>query len=96
MFGCGGSTKLSVIEREKEKWEEEGWTFLETFGRECSNPIVVVDTSSQTALEFTAFSRSDEKTESKIYSQSESLFLVVSMQCHSGDQFSLVFTKTKQ
>ena len=96
LLGCGSDQRAaSVIEEESNRWTTEGWSYLETFGRPSDDAVAASHMSSGTARQITAFARTDGVTTNQIYAQTQSLYLVVSMQRPTGDAFALVFTKPK-
>lgn len=95
LCGCGSRQQTFGVEDEKKRWIAEGWSYLETFGRPAEDTVIVAHTSSATAREITAFARTDGAATNRVYAQTQSLYLVVSMQRPTGDAFALVFTKPK-
>jgi hypothetical protein len=96
LLGCGSNQKAaSVVESEKSRWTAEGWSYLETFGRPSDDAVAASHMSSGTARQITAFARTDGAATNRIYAQTQSLYLVVSMQRPTGDAFALVFSKPK-
>ena len=95
LFGCSSRQQTFGVEDEKKRWTAEGWTYLETFGRPAEDTVMVAHMSSATAREITAFARTDGVATNQVYAQTQSLYLVVSMQRPTGDAFALVFTKPK-
>jgi hypothetical protein len=95
LSGCSGHQQKFRIEDEKKRCEAQGWTYLETFGRPAQDTVMVFDGSFDTAREATAFARTDGMLTKRAYTQTNSIYLVVSMQRPNGDAFALVFTKPK-
>jgi len=95
LSGCGGHQETFGISDEKKRWEAQGWTYFETFGRPAEDTVLVFDGNADTANRVTAFARTDGILTNRVYAQSNSIYLVVAMQRPNGDTFSLVFTKPK-
>jgi hypothetical protein len=94
LVGCGRQQTFGV-EDEKKRWEADGWTYHETFGRPTEDSVVVFNASSDTAQQTSAFARTDGTLTNRVYMQTNSIYLVVTMERTNGDQFALVFTKPK-
>jgi hypothetical protein len=98
VVGCNRaphSTAALGLEQEKQRWTSQGWSFTETFGSGSADGAYVSHMSSPTARSVTAFASASGTRTSKVYQQTNALYLVVSMLRPSGDTFALVFTKPK-
>jgi hypothetical protein len=95
LLGCSSRQQTSGVEDQKKQWVAEGWSYLETFGRPAEDAVMVAYSSSATARKTTAFARTDGVATNHAYTQTQSLYLVVSIQRPGGDAFALVFTKPK-
>lgn len=74
--------------------EKEGWVYLETLG--SPGPwIAETRLASPTARTVTAYWVENGSREQKIYTQTESLYNVVSLQKANNDVFALVFRRSR-
>src|SRR5688572_20865930 len=89
-FGCGSRQQTFGVEDEKKRWVAEGWTYHETLGRAAEDTIMVGNFSSESDREIKAFARTDGIQTNKVYTQTQSLYLVVSMLRSNGDAFALI------
>ena len=94
-IGCTSHTKFRVDD-EMALWKSKGWTYLETFGDASNDVVMVSNFSSDNAKKVTAFARISGVATNKVYEQTDTLYLVVSVQEKSGDAFALIFTKPKR
>lgn len=95
MPGCGKGPQTSDVQAEKEIWRQQGWTYLETFGRPDDDAVEITFMTSDTADKITAFACTNNVQVSRDYVQTNRIYLVASMGQTNGDTFSLVFTKPK-
>jgi hypothetical protein len=97
LIGCSrGVTADAGIEAAKKKWQAAGWIFHEEFGTAVAGAEEVSSMSSTTARSVSAFSFDGAERKQKEYSQSEHLYLVVTMADNSGKTYALVFRKEKK
>src|SRR5689334_12375902 len=68
LYGCRSHQAYSVDDQKKQ-WTSDGWTYLETFGNASDDAVTVVNSSSTTAKEITAFARVGGVATSKIYNR---------------------------
>jgi hypothetical protein len=97
-FGCGRkpqSPAASGTEQEKQRWIAQGWSYVEAFGTPSDDATYASHMSSPTARSVTAFASAAGGRTNKVYEQTSTLYLVVTMQRPSGDTFTLVFSKPK-
>lgn len=90
---CAGRAQKFGVSDERKRWEAEGWTYLQTFGRPAEDTIMVFNASADWAPEATAFALTDGVLTNRVFPQTNKIYLVVCMQRPNGDYFSLVFTK---
>jgi hypothetical protein len=94
LASCSARQETFGVGDEKKRWEAEGWTYFETFGRPREDTVMVFNGSSD-AREITAFARTDGVLTNQVFPQTNNIYLVVAMQRPNGDYFSLVFSKPK-
>jgi hypothetical protein len=94
LAGCSNQ-QASTIENEKQRWTREGWKYFETFGAPANDAVYMSQMSSTTARSVAAFVSVSGVSTNHIYQQTNTLYLVVTMQRQSGDTFALIFEKPK-
>ncbi len=92
--GCGRHPS-SPLEKEKQRWTRDGWQYVETVGKTADDARYLAHVSSPSARAVTAFATAGGETTHRVYSQTGSLYLVVTLQRPSGETFALVFERAK-
>lgn len=94
LSGCAKSGE-GIVENEKKKWTNEGWEFVEVFGKPLDGSEPIMGSDSGTAGSVTAFTNDGKRLRRKEFKQTDSIYRINIWGNEEGETFSIVFKKQR-